>query len=73
MQVLVDGEIQNTVRTRLNLKSGQGEPLERELQKQKNRWEHQTNVLGLVGWSIYEFDVDTLNTVIHLNSHKFCA
>lgn len=38
MQALIDGEIQNTVRTRLNLCSRQGGPLERELHKQKNRW-----------------------------------
>ncbi len=38
IQALIDGEIQNTVRTRLNLCSRQGEPLERELHKQKNRW-----------------------------------
>ncbi|KAA0704824.1 Transient receptor potential cation channel subfamily A member 1 [Triplophysa tibetana] len=37
LQVLVDGEIQNTVRTRLNLKSGHGGPMERELHKQKSR------------------------------------
>ncbi|CAM4721838.1 unnamed protein product [Leuciscus chuanchicus] len=37
IQVLIDGEIQNTVRTRLNLCSRQGGHLERELHKQKNR------------------------------------
>lgn len=38
MQVFLNGEIQNTVRTRLNLCSRQGGHLERELHKQKNRW-----------------------------------
>ncbi|KAG1953889.1 transient receptor potential cation channel subfamily A [Pimephales promelas] len=37
IQVFIDGEVQNTVRTRLNLCSRQGGHLERELHKQKNR------------------------------------
>ncbi|XP_065151103.1 transient receptor potential cation channel subfamily A member 1b [Paramisgurnus dabryanus] len=45
MQALVDGEIQNTVRTRLNLHSGQRGPLERELHKQKNRLKEMASVL----------------------------
>uniref|UniRef100_A0A9R1SG40 Transient receptor potential cation channel, subfamily A, member 1b n=2 Tax=Cyprinus carpio TaxID=7962 RepID=A0A9R1SG40_CYPCA len=52
---LIDGEIQNTVRTRLNLCSRQGGPLERELHKQKNRLktmscllEKQHNLLKLI-------------------------
>uniref|UniRef100_A0A8C1AP19 Transient receptor potential cation channel, subfamily A, member 1b n=1 Tax=Cyprinus carpio carpio TaxID=630221 RepID=A0A8C1AP19_CYPCA len=55
MQALIDGEIQNTVRTRLNLCSRQGGPLERELHKQKNRLktmscllEKQHNLLKLI-------------------------
>ncbi|KAF4095954.1 transient receptor potential cation channel subfamily A member 1b [Onychostoma macrolepis] len=55
MQALVDGEIQNTVRIRLNLCSRQGGPLERELHKQKNRLkamscllEKQHNLLKLI-------------------------
>ncbi|XP_051970094.1 transient receptor potential cation channel subfamily A member 1-like isoform X1 [Xyrauchen texanus] len=45
MQVCIDGEIQNTVRTRLNLCSRQGGPLERELHKQKNRLKEMSSVL----------------------------
>ncbi|KAI7792837.1 transient receptor potential cation channel subfamily A member 1b [Triplophysa rosa] len=45
LQVLVDGEIQNTVRTRLNLKSGQGGPLERDLHKQKSRLKEMSRML----------------------------
>uniref|UniRef100_A0A672KYE3 Transient receptor potential cation channel subfamily A member 1-like n=1 Tax=Sinocyclocheilus grahami TaxID=75366 RepID=A0A672KYE3_SINGR len=55
MQVLIEGEIQNRVRTRLNLCSRQGGPLERELHKQKNRLkamfcmlEKQHNLLKLI-------------------------
>ncbi|XP_016301543.1 transient receptor potential cation channel subfamily A member 1-like [Sinocyclocheilus anshuiensis] len=55
MQALIEGEIQNTVRTRLNLCSRQGGPLERELHKQKNRLkamscmlEKQHNLLKLI-------------------------
>ncbi|KTG06155.1 hypothetical protein cypCar_00031499 [Cyprinus carpio] len=55
MQALIEGEIQNTVRTRLKLCSRQGGPLERELHKQKNRLkamscvlEKQHNLLKLI-------------------------
>ncbi|XP_016388831.1 transient receptor potential cation channel subfamily A member 1-like [Sinocyclocheilus rhinocerous] len=55
MQALIEGEIQNRVRTRLNLCSRQGGPLERELHKQKNRLkamscmlEKQHNLLKLI-------------------------
>ncbi|KAK9953442.1 hypothetical protein ABG768_017434 [Culter alburnus] len=55
MQVFLDGEIQNTVRTRLNLCSRQGGHLERELHKQKSRMkamscmlEKQHNLLKLI-------------------------
>ncbi|XP_051738739.1 transient receptor potential cation channel subfamily A member 1b isoform X1 [Ctenopharyngodon idella] len=55
MQVFLNGEIQNTVRTRLNLCSRQGGHLERELHKQKNRMkamscmlEKQHNLLKLI-------------------------
>uniref|UniRef100_A0A672L0R5 Transient receptor potential cation channel subfamily A member 1-like n=1 Tax=Sinocyclocheilus grahami TaxID=75366 RepID=A0A672L0R5_SINGR len=54
-KVLIEGEIQNRVRTRLNLCSRQGGPLERELHKQKNRLkamfcmlEKQHNLLKLI-------------------------
>ncbi|RXN26420.1 transient receptor potential cation channel subfamily A member 1-like protein [Labeo rohita] len=45
MQALIDGEIQNTVRTRLNLCSRQAQPLERELHKQKNRLKEMSSLL----------------------------
>ncbi|XP_051542893.1 transient receptor potential cation channel subfamily A member 1-like [Myxocyprinus asiaticus] len=45
MQVFIDGEIQNTVRTRFNLCSRQGGPLERELRKQKKRLKEMSSVL----------------------------
>ncbi|XP_067233966.1 transient receptor potential cation channel subfamily A member 1b isoform X2 [Chanodichthys erythropterus] len=55
MQIFLDGEIQNTVRTRLNLCSRQGGHLERELHKQKSRMkamscmlEKQHNLLKLI-------------------------
>uniref|UniRef100_A0A9J8AB71 Transient receptor potential cation channel, subfamily A, member 1b n=1 Tax=Cyprinus carpio carpio TaxID=630221 RepID=A0A9J8AB71_CYPCA len=54
-KALIEGEIQNTVRTRLKLCSRQGGPLERELHKQKNRLkamscvlEKQHNLLKLI-------------------------
>ncbi|XP_059390620.1 transient receptor potential cation channel subfamily A member 1-like [Carassius carassius] len=45
MQALIEGEIQNTVRTRLNLHSQQEGPLERELHKQKSRLKEMSCVL----------------------------